>query len=971
MMTLSKGSLSARQAARYYQEKYARDDYYSEDRTVAGQWVGAGAEQLGLSGNVERTDFVAVLDGRNPRTEKVLVESVQEKERRAGWDATFIAPKSVSIQALVGNDARLLAAHRVAVTSALAELERVVQTRQHGGQERVTTGNMVAATFTHVAARPSQSGQSKGLGPDPHLHTHVVLMNMTRRADGVWRAVEPLELYRSQEHATAVYRTTLAREVQQLGYRIARTGPHGAWELEGFSRTQIEQFSQRRQDISRYLHERGLESPAAAQIAAHQTRLPKDGRDESTLRAEWASRAEAIGLDLSRVTEAAQRRGPLEHDIHAQQERARDAVAYATAHRTEREAVVDARALEATALQRGMGVIDLDHVRTEIHSQAAQRHLLPVTSARSPVDSYTTPEMLRLEEENIELMWAGQGQAEPLAYARDVFAWALQRGLYVDQMRAAVQTLTAKDWLTAIEGKAGATKTTTIGALREVIEQQGVHVQGFGPTTGSVRALEEAGIQARTVASLLTSQEKREQSEPPQRSVWIVDESSLLSTRQVHGLLQRAREERVGRVIFVGDQRQHGAVEAGKPVAQMQQAGMRTARLDVIRRQQDPALRATVTLAAQGKTAQAAQQLIGQGRVTAIADRDARFALIAREFARHVEHKQHVLVVSPANDERKVLNTAIRAELQQRGTLPREGTTQTVLVRRDLTAAEKAWSGSYEVGEAIQVHRGSTKLGIAAKSYATVETVDREQNLLTVRTNDRTVQYRPTQLRGVEVFRAEQREFAVGERIQFRAPFKEQRIANGALGRIEKIETQRGVATIRMDTGKVFAAPWDALRHIEYGYTTTSHSSQGMTVDQVLVQIDTDRSAQLVNRQQLYVSISRARIDVQVFTNSVERLPAVVSREVVKTTAREALQRRQRDLAQEREEKLRRERGPEHGKTVQIVRHTEGRDERFTSRRVQEMRILSKERLHQVQQRQVNNVPQREPGQDNDFGFRR
>jgi conjugative relaxase-like TrwC/TraI family protein len=833
---------------------------------------------------------------------------------------------TLSIQALVGNDARLLEAHRVAVTSALAELARFVQTRQHGGQERVTTGTMVAATFTHVAARPSQSGTAKGVGPDPHLHTHVVLMNMTRRADGVWRAVEPLELYRSQEHATAIYRTTLAREVQRVGYRIARTGPHGAWELEGFSRAQIEQFSQRRQDISRHLHERGLDSPAAAQIAAHQTRLPKEGRDEMALRAEWETRAEAIGLDLSRVREEARARGPLLMNGPEQQERARDAVDYATAHRTEREAVVDARAVEATALQRGMGVLDLEQVHTEIRRQAAQRQLVSVTSARAPVERYTTPEMLRLEEANLDMMWAGQGQTEPVAEAREVFAWALQRGLTVDQMHVAVQTLTAKDWLTAIEGKAGATKTTTIGALRKVIEQQGITVQGFGPTTGSVRALEDAGVHARTVASLLASHVQREQAAPPQRTVWIVDESSLLPTRQVHGLLQRARDERVGRVIFVGDQRQHGAVEAGKPVAQMQQAGMRTARLEIIRRQKDPALRVAVTLAAQGKTAQAAQQLIGQGRVTAILDRNARFALIAREYARSVEQKENVLVVSPANEERMALNTVIRAELQQRGQLPKEGITHTVLVRRDLTTAEKGWSSAYEMGEVVQYHRGSVKLGIVPKTYATVETVDREHNLLTVRTNEQTVHtYRPTQLRGVDVFRPEARQFAEGERIQFRAPFKEQRIANGALGRIEQIDAQRGVATIRMDSGKMFAATWEALRHIEYGYTTTSHSSQGMTVDRVLVQIDTDRSAQLVNRQQFYVSMSRARLDVQVFTNNVERLPAVVARELVKTTAREAMQKQQQD--RERVQKQNRHHVPVHT-PERPAQRTEWRHER-------------------------------------------
>jgi conjugative relaxase-like TrwC/TraI family protein len=214
MLAFSKGGLSAGQAARYYTEQYARDDYYSEGQTVTGQWYGQGAERLGLTGAVCQEDFAAVLHGKDPGSGATLVgTSTRGDERRAGWDAVFNAPKSVSIQALAGEDERLIEAHHQATAVALGELEKYTQSRQHGGSERVTTGNMVAAQFTHIAARPSHRGQEQGVGADPHLHTHVVIANMTQRPDGAWRSVEPLELYRAKEWATAVYRAELATGV--------------------------------------------------------------------------------------------------------------------------------------------------------------------------------------------------------------------------------------------------------------------------------------------------------------------------------------------------------------------------------------------------------------------------------------------------------------------------------------------------------------------------------------------------------------------------------------------------------------------------------------------------------------------------------------------------------------------------------------------------------------------------------------
>ena len=657
MLVMSRGALSADQAETYYEEKYSQDDYYTEERRVAGQWFGQGADALGLSGEVAAEDFRAILRGERPETAEVLVRNANGRtERRAGWDATFNAPKSVSIQALAGGDAALTDAHRRAVSRALSELEHYALSRQKGGSEWVLTRNIVAARFDHIAARPAK-GADDGYGPDPHLHTHVVIANMTCRPDGAWRGLDPVEIYRSQSFASAVYRSELAREVRSLGYDIKVTGADGRWELEGYSREQVMAFSRRRQDIEKALARNGLSGAAAAQNIAHQSRLSKQQRDEGELREEWRVRARDYGIRF-------------EHHSHTRaavrvpaQARIEDALRFAVAHSTEREAVIDRRALEATALQYAMGAIDLDKLRRESAAWEERRALIALdASISSPNGTFTTPEMIALERDNLDLMRAGRGQTSPIADSEEIRRWATDGALLADQIEVAQLILTTPDWLTSVEGRAGSAKTTTVGAIREFAEEHGYAVRGFAPTTRAVRALSEAGVEARTVASLIEDKV----ADAGRHQLWIVDESSLLATRQVNRLLHKARKAGVERIAFVGDERQHHAIEAGRPIHQMQQAGMPVARLDTIRRQRDPMLREAVELAAKGEIDRALTLLEQHDRIREIENPAVRYKSIAQEYVAAHEAGERVLVVSPANDERRQLNAAIRELLQQR-----------------------------------------------------------------------------------------------------------------------------------------------------------------------------------------------------------------------------------------------------------------------------------------------------------------
>src|SRR6266404_8072516 len=157
----------------------------------------------------------------------------------------------------------------------------------------------------------------------------------------------------------------------------------------------------------------------------------------------------------------------------------------------------------------------------------------------------------------------------------------------------------------------------------------------------------------------------------------------------------------------------------------------------------------------------------------------------------------------------------------------------------------------------------------------------REENEITVRfENGRELTYNPQRLSGVSVYREAEREFAEGDRIQFRAPFPERRVANGELATIAKIGDEE--MSVKLDSGREVNFETETFRHLDHGYAVTSHSSQGTTVDRVLVNADTSESRVLLNDRMGYVAVSRARENAIIYTNSNEELRGAMDRRVDK-----------------------------------------------------------------------------------------
>ncbi len=823
MLTISK-PLSAGQAQTYHQKEFTakEQNYWSQRGVIAGEWQGRMAGQFGLAGIVSAEDFAKLSQGQHPQTGEQLVrqrasyeyqdaegKSIKTMEHRAGWDATFSAPKSVSLTALVGGDERVREAHRESVRVALDQLEHYTQARIGGNHPPETTGRFIAAKFEHDTARPVDGYVA------PQLHTHTVIFNVTERDDGHPRAIQPQSLFASQQFATAIYQSELTYKLRQLGYEIT-TGRSGAPEIKGYTQEYLDASSPRSQQIRDYLERTGRSGKEAAEIAAHSTRDRKEIHSPREVMAAHRKLAADFGHQADAVVRAARERSQHQEKPLNSLDRVRESLTFSRDKNFEREAVVDERALLRDGLRRGMGEITHAQVRANLEARLASGEFQIVERPQSvPGRQFTTARTIEAEYEIIRRVREGQNHTEPVLPRPQAIAVADQHPHLNQAQKSVVEdVLSSPDRIQGIQGFAGAGKTTTLTVIRSAAERQGYQVEGFAPTSRAARQLKEAGIEAGTLQGFLARSANPDLRE--QKHFYLVDESSLASTNQMREFLSRLDPN--DRVLLVGDIRQHQGVEAGRPFEQLQEAGM----------------------------------------------------------------------VSPDNASRRELNVAVRQELKANGSLAPEDQTFRVLVQRqDMTGAERSWASHYEIDDVVRYTRGSKAIGIEAAAYASIVAINPSANQLTVeKTNQQLATYDPRRLTGVSVYREMERELSVGDRIQFTAPDKSLGVANRDLATIEAIHAD-GRLSARLDNNRQIEFSASEHRHFDHGYAVTSHSSQGLTAERVLVHANTSIHPDLLNSRFAYVSISRASREATIFTDDMAKLAPQLGADVSKTSALE------------------------------------------------------------------------------------
>jgi ATP-dependent exoDNAse (exonuclease V) alpha subunit len=543
------------------------------------------------------------------------------------------------------------------------------------------------------------------------------------------------------------------------------------------------------------------------------------------------------------------------------------------------------------ALRHGLGYITLRDVERAFEQRLTQgeREFVRVGHYRTnaPGERYTTSEMRSLEMDTIALALKGKACNEPIVpgLTRDGFREEFKNrtihGKSIElnnaQLWMAWNVLTSHDQMIIVRGAAGVGKSTALRPIAEVAAQggwfrsAGFEVLGLAATGAAVNNLEEIGIRAETLQAYLLSPVPNSAS----KRLYIVDEGSLVSTRQFHKFLLTLRPQ--DRVIVAYDPRQHQSVEAGRIVEELEQAGVTTFRLEkIVRQQHAPELLKVIESFARGQMRKGLELLNQQDRIHEVNNRRDRFCAIAREYA---SNPRNTLIVSPDNRSLAEINTAVRAELQGRELLgPDRCEVQTLIGRRDVRNEDRKHAATYNVDDVVRFGKGFKFLGVVSGDYGRVISRDVEANTVTLRlhASGRDVTYKPRQAFGVEIFTTGTRSFAEGERVQLTRPWKagnRTKIANRELGTIKQLD-ESGNVRVKLDNGRTVDWKLPAMPHIEYAYAMTSYSLQSKTSERTLVQIDTgdSRIRTLLDKALLYVGASRGSHELLIFTDDKECL---------------------------------------------------------------------------------------------------
>jgi conjugative relaxase-like TrwC/TraI family protein len=728
---LSVSKLSPGQEA-YYERSVAAgiEDYYAGRGESPGVWAGRGAAALELDGVVGEGELGRLISGRHPLTSAVLRSHPPKKhitveridpasgERRleqktlapvAGYDLVFSPPKSVSIlHALGGAEVRhtVNQAHLAAWQAALAYLEqRACVTRKgKNGVVRERGAGFVAAAYQHRTSRAQ----------DPHLHTHVIVANMTRSPDGEWRALDGEPLMKHYRLAAGyLYQSQLRFELtRSLGVEW-REPENGMAEIAGVTEGALKAFSQRRAQVLDYLERQGSSGFYAARVAALQTRDRKEPIDLPRLRLEWEARAAEHGLGLKELKRLLNRALVRELDEHA--------VADVAAQLAGPEGLTEKRstfsgtdAVMAWAQAHTQGA-PAKRVLALVERFIAIEQVAPINPAAvGRPAGFSTAELLRHERAALSLAALSRQVYVPAVSAATIEQVAGEREGRLGCEQAAMLRAVASspDRVVCVVGHAGAGKTTALAALADAFQRGGFVAIGAAPSGVAAANLgAETGIPAGTLHRLLA--EARRRGGLPRRCLLVVDEAGMADTRTLTRVLFQV-EYAGGKAVLVGDSAQLPAVGAGGLFAAIVERNGAVELRDN-HRQRDELERRALVLLREGQSRNYLAHAAEQGRLAVANNRpEAKAQLVADWWqSAHSDLRRNVMIAYRRADVAE-LNSVARTLLNREGRLGRE--------RLDLDNGTEL-----AAGDRVLCTRNDRRLDVANGSRGTVVAIDRNR----------------------------------------------------------------------------------------------------------------------------------------------------------------------------------------------------------------------------------------------------
>jgi conjugative relaxase-like TrwC/TraI family protein len=924
MLRISPSKAGAEAVKKYFIHASSQEAYYCEGQDFNGIWGGKGAARLGLSGSLQEGAFSRLCDNLHPLTGEKLTARMKDN-RRVGYDVNFHVPKSVSLAYFYSGDERILQAIRQDAHETMLDVQEnaAARVRKNGRDEDRPTRELTWAEFVHKTARPVDGF------PDPLIHVHCYVFNATYDApEDAWKALQFGLVMEEADSYEKAFHARLATSLKKLGLQIENNGY--AFEVAGVSRRLIEKFSRRTHVIDAEAARRGITDAAEKAKLGALTREKKiQDVPMSELEPIWWARlspeekqalesikavlhrsrgkeviqgqeelgsSDALGTrkELRAGREVFERVGgrrvvrdasgrpvsmnratwPVEKPRAAAKptDEDRKAVAFAIEHLFERQSVVTERQLIGEAFKNwNYGQATLEGV-TE-----ALRKWPFIRVERNGQNLITTQEVLAEEGRIVK-----KGQDGRKQYSALHPGWQIQEGtLNPQQKEAVLHVLGSRDFITGISGKAGTGKTTLLHEAKRGIEAGGEQLRVFAPTAEAARdTLRKQGFtDAETVALLLSSESLQEKS---RGALWWVDEAGLMSCRSMDRLLELA-DKLNSRVVLVGDTGQHHAVERGQAFDLLQKfGGMAVAEVDEIQRQKG-VYKTAVELISERKFEAGFQVLEKMGVIREFEIEADRQRAIAHDYVAAREAKKSALVVSPTHDEGRSVTQAIRHELKEKDALG-EGKKWQVLRNLSWTAAQKRDARHYERGLVVQVNCPVKGFAVGER----LEVLKAGKDKVLARGFGGQAKELPLSCpEDFNVFQRDAIEVCSGDRIRITANGRStdrHPLHNGSFYTVREFSAD---GQIILDNG------WHLRKdcaHLDYGYVTTSHVAQSKTVDWIFVAQSAALSSAATDANQFYVSVSRGREGVKIYTDSLELLRENVARVRERKMAMEILQ---------------------------------------------------------------------------------
>ncbi len=842
-------SKAAAHAKSYFKDALAKADYYLGDQELPGFWQGKLADRLGLDGLDMKKAFYDLCENINPATGGHLTPRTKE-DRKIGYDINFHCPKSVSILHGLSQDDHILTAFQDSVTEVMRNIEDDAKTRVRLDRQKAerATGELAWAQFTHLTARPLD-----GKPPDPHLHSHCFVFNATwDDAEQRIKAGEFRDIKRDMPFYQAQFHKVLSDKLTDLGYGIRRTDM--SFEIEGVPQQVLDLFSKRTDAIGRVAKEQGITDARELDALGARTRAKKQkGHSMEELKADWLAQISELGKDGE--SDKMVRHAP-EKDMPSLT--GAQCLDHAVKHCFERASVIGDRRLLETAYRHGIGrsvsVADIAVAFREdtrlIHQSEGSRRVC------------TTKEVFSEEQRMVGLARQGKGKLVA-AYEK-----APEIALNGQQAAAVSHVLTTSDRISIIRGAAGTGKTTLMTEAVKKFEAAGKKVTVVAPTAQASRGVLKAeGFEdADTVARLIGDAKMQEKIKG--QVLW-VDEAGLLGNKDMMALLEFVTQHNT-QLILGGDTRQHRSVVRGDALRVLNTvAGIQTAEVSKIYRQQNAEYKAAVEDLSQGHVAKAFHKLDAMKAIIEI-DPNLVADRLVKDYMEALGNGKDALVICPTHAQGAEITKHIRNAMKETGLLGQKEIAVLQLVKTNLTEAEKADDRNFKDGQIVKFtqHVKGFKRG-------SVWTVSKTESgaVMLVNANGETKAAPLDKPDRYEVYTPQQISLSKGDKVLINANSFDRngkRLENGDMLEVTAVKSN-SLIMLRNSNGSMTYQVNQDFGHIAHAHCITSYASQGKTVKDVFI-YQPAGTFPATDAKQFYVSVSRGKESVKVYTDDKEEL---------------------------------------------------------------------------------------------------